>query len=407
MARDRLLVFWQWSFYLCLASFSLGISIQEICFSLFVLIQVGFAFRYNLKATFIFEKGRRSATIFFAWILLSAALAQLRLESPQGFDFHWTFAAFWMVAPVLVQQIEWRKLHRILLLLSVPGLIQSGLWLLQLDEIRHSLNIGFQHYPRAEGFVSSTITNAEGLTVLACWSLSRLSQKLQRSERCLILGHLTFSILIVVFSRVRSGLVALTLLFLLNAFLSPRMRKLSLAALALTLSMAIGSSYWFDFNLDSVNERLGLMGRSLELWGNHLLLGIGPDQFGAFLPGAGLPVGHPHNTILGIGTEGGLIGLALYLIFLGCLVARAWQLLRSDDQETMAPEWVRRTLVYVLATYLVVGLFDFNFGDTEVLLLHAFHWALLTQLWSLSRGYAQLGTSAPRTPPSARDGGRG
>ncbi len=401
MAKDRLLVFWQWSFYLSLASFSLGISIQEICFSMFVLIQVGFAFRYNLTASSMFEKGRRSAAVFFGWILFSAAVAQLHLENPQGFDFHWTFAAFWMVAPVLARQIEWHKLHRILLLLSVPGLIQSSLWLLQRDEIRHSLNIGFQHYPRAEGLVSSTITNAEGLTVLACWSLSRLSEKLWRSERWLILGQLTLSILIVVFSRARAGIAALAILFLFNAFLSPQLRKISLAALVLTLSTAVGTFHWFDFNLESIKERFGLMGRSLQLWGDHLFLGIGPDQFDAFLPGPGLPVGHPHNTILGIGTECGLIGLALYLLFLGCLVTRAWQLLRIDKERTVAPEWVRRALVYVLATYLVVGLFDFNFGDTEVLLLHAFHWALLTQLWALSRGYAQIETGAPGIPLSA------
>ena len=286
MAKDRLLVFWQWSFYLSLASFSLGISIQEICFSIFVLIQVEFAFRYNLAANSVFKKGGRSAAAFFGWILFFAAVAQLRLESPQGFDFHWTFAAFWMVAPVLAHQIEWHKLHRILLLLSVPGLIHSSLWLLQPDEIRHSLSIGFQHYPRAEGLVSSAITNAEGLTVLVCWSLSRLSAKLQRSERWLILGHLTLSILIVVALRVRAGIVALAILFLFNAFLSLRTRKVSLVALALTLSTVIATFHWFDFNLGSINERFGLMARSLELWGDHLFLGIGPDQFGAFSPGA-------------------------------------------------------------------------------------------------------------------------
>lgn len=369
------------AFYWSLASFSLGIATQQISFFLFFIAQGFLAARFGWPMGGLAQKGYRAGGLLFAWIIATALIAQVRYPDLPAADFHWAFIAMWVVSGVLLKRINWQDVHRALLFVSVPGLIRSILWLLQPDEIRHALDIGFSMYPRAFGLVSNAITNAEGLVILACWSMARLAEKIPPRERRLILIHLGVSILIVALSRVRSGILGFSVLFFLAALFSNRLRRISLWALLGTVVAAAASISFFGFNMASIEERLVLVRNGLQLWGVHPFVGIGPDRFDAIPLGEDALVGHPHNTFLAVMVESGLIGLVLYTVFVVALVRRYWWLFQNRRNLNGAPEWVVKALCFTLVMYLLFGIFDFNFGDSELLLFHALHWGMATQLW--------------------------
>ncbi len=373
------------AFYWSLASFSLGIATQQISFFLFFIAQGLLAARYGWPMGGVVQSGYRAAGSLFAWIVVSALVAQVRHPDLPAADFHWAFIAMWVVSTVLVSRISWVDLHRWLLVLSVPGLIRSILWLLQPDEIRHAMDIGFSMYPRAFGLVSNAITNAEGLVVLAGWSIARYTEKLSVRERRLILLHIAVSVLIVALSRVRSGILGFSVLFFLAALFSNRLRRVGIIALIGTLIAAGASIAFFGFNMASIEERLDLIQSSLQLWRMYPMLGIGPDRWEAVPLGEDILVGHPHNTVLAIMVESGLIGLGFYLAFVVALLRRYFWLFKNRRRLERAPEWVVKALCFALVSYLVFGLFDFNFGDSELLLLHALHWGLATKLWQVAQ----------------------
>ena len=381
MTQTKLLEIRRWLFYWCFASFSLGIATQQTSFFLFFLFQVGLAARYNIHMAGILDKGRRMGALLLGWIVVAALIAQARQPDMKQTDFHWALVSFWIRAPAMVREIQWERLHRVLLVLSVPGILHSVYWLLQPAEIAHALDIGFSMYPRAEGLVSNAITNAEGLAILACWSLARLSSKLSPRERRLILIHLLFSILIVVFSRVRSGILGFSVLMFLTALFSERSRRLSLIGLGVTIVLSIGAIAFFGFNMASIEERMILIRNSLKLWVQHPWVGIGPDRFTDYPLGGETITGHPHNTWLGIGVETGIVGIVIYTLFIILLGHRLWCLFRDRKQNPDVPDWAIRAMCSCFVMYLIFGIFDFNFADSELLLFHGLHWGLATQLW--------------------------
>jgi len=159
----------------------------------------------------------------------------------------------------------------------------------------------------------------------------------------------------------RRGLVAAAALLLLGA-----------ATIALLPGVGarvrtIGSS-----TDDTTRDRLAMIDAGRRLVLRHPVLGIGPGQVKRIYPSVATAeamrhsTSHLHNTPLQIAVERGLVGLVAWLaIFVGGLV-------RGTAVMRRVPAGDRAIVVGVLAaivTFLVGGLFEYNFGDTEVLLV--------------------------------------
>ena len=109
---------------------------------------------------------------------------------------------------------------------------------------------------------------------------------------------------------------------------------------------------------------------------DHLMTGIGPGQVKRVYPQYAAPEvvnktrGHLHNTPIQILVERGILGLAAWLGLFGAFFVRAVRAARR------AREPRDRALVTgaiaAIAGFLVAGLFEYNFGDTEVLLVALF-----------------------------------
>ena len=110
----------------------------------------------------------------------------------------------------------------------------------------------------------------------------------------------------------------------------------------------------------------------------HLLVGVGMDSiknhwrdWGLFDEGR-IPVGHMHNTPLQLALERGVPALIAWTIFIFIYARVLWRLARSGRVE----EWIERGIVLGalggLLGFLASGMFEYNFGDSEVVMVFYF-----------------------------------
>jgi putative inorganic carbon (HCO3(-)) transporter len=108
----------------------------------------------------------------------------------------------------------------------------------------------------------------------------------------------------------------------------------------------------------------------------HPLVGVGPervhDDFPRYYPNQPLDqfyTGHLHNNFLQIAAERGLLCLAAFLWFLVALYRSLLRRLRNTDDDS---RWVILGSLAALTGFVIAGLNEYNFGDSEVLVLFLF-----------------------------------
>jgi len=130
-----------------------------------------------------------------------------------------------------------------------------------------------------------------------------------------------------------------------------------------------------DVTNDTARDRLAMFGTGLGLALAHPIAGIGPGQVKHVYPTVAPPealrrsTSHLHNAPLQIVVERGLPGLAAWIaIWVGFFGAAA-RVIRRIPASAEGPRALVLGSMAALAAFLVAGLFEYNFGDTEVLLV--------------------------------------
>ncbi len=125
----------------------------------------------------------------------------------------------------------------------------------------------------------------------------------------------------------------------------------------------------------SATERIYFWAAGAHMVRDAPLLGLGPggvkQHYPAYRdPAARRPgTGHLHNNLVQIAAERGLLGLAAWLAIWITFCVRAGRIYaalpaaRVDDRALVAGS------LAAVAGFLVAGLFEYNFGDSEVILL--------------------------------------
>ncbi len=379
--RNQLVKQWQMGlFYLCVAGFSFGISAQETLLLALLLFQMAYAMIYGRRPAALLGQGRRLAFVFMTTLTLAAVAAQQLLGDEGQTRIHWALIAFWAFSPSMTSRLNPITLYRTLLCASLPGMIYSFIQVCRPDEIAKSLEIGFQAYPKPEGFLSNPMTFVEGLVALSCWSLARLSGSPGKRERLAILAHLCISVIFIALVRDFAGLVILGLVLLASVFLLPGSRK---AAMGLMVFCALVVSVIhpiFGINARSLDTWPELNRNALTLIRQHPLVGIGPNKFPDHpVPGSALNRA-PTNTPMGIMGEAGLLGLTTYLVFMGAVAVAAVRLIRRHKDPLDPLYWPGRCLLLVFLVWWLFGMVIYNFANSRLLIFHALHWALILQL---------------------------
>jgi O-antigen ligase len=131
----------------------------------------------------------------------------------------------------------------------------------------------------------------------------------------------------------------------------------------------------FDRADATARERLAMLSAGLTLVRAQPMLGVGPGQVKRLYPEYAPPealrrhTSHLHNTPLQIAVERGLVGLALWLWIFVVFFVRSARVLRRLPAEAAADRALVAGSIAAIAAFLVAGLFEYNFGDTEVLLV--------------------------------------
>jgi O-antigen ligase len=132
----------------------------------------------------------------------------------------------------------------------------------------------------------------------------------------------------------------------------------------------------FDQNFAPDSSRLVMLSTGFHMIRDHPLFGVGPErihtEFPRYYHGADLAnffYGHLHNNIVQIAAERGLLCLATFLWFIFAIYADLIRMVRSA---ALKDQWPALSALAALTGFLIAGFFEYNFGDSEVLLLFLF-----------------------------------
>jgi O-antigen ligase len=126
----------------------------------------------------------------------------------------------------------------------------------------------------------------------------------------------------------------------------------------------------FDVNDPSNRDRVAMMHSGLHMVRDHPLTGVGPNMVPRVYaryrdPLAVNPTNpHLHNVPLQIAAERGLPALAAWLWFFVVAVRDLWRRFRTSEMRSLAA-----AALAALAAMLAAGFFEYNFGDSEFLML--------------------------------------
>lgn len=129
------------------------------------------------------------------------------------------------------------------------------------------------------------------------------------------------------------------------------------------------------FSLDdpSNRDRIAMAVTGLRMIDAYPALGIGPGRVGRLYPAWVVDWAerddnpHLHNNVLQIAAERGLLGLAAWLWMMAAFALVAWRVLRAQGASGLGGREARAALG-ALAGFLAMGMFEYNFSDSEVLM---------------------------------------
>jgi O-antigen ligase len=173
------------------------------------------------------------------------------------------------------------------------------------------------------------------------------------------------------------GCAAIALLFSLKDF---RLFALLPILAAIFIAVAPGQitrryQSMFNMNDPTVRDRYTMMRIGERMIRARPLTGVGPNMVQRLYVGYKGPdslVGpdgvthinpHLHNDFVQIAAERGLPALALWLWFIVALMRDLWKRFQAGQRELAA------TAMAIVVALLTAGLFEYNFGDSEVLML--------------------------------------
>ncbi len=128
----------------------------------------------------------------------------------------------------------------------------------------------------------------------------------------------------------------------------------------------------FDMNDPTNRDRVAMIHIGERMIADHPLTGVGPNMVQRLYPDyrgpdAVNPINpHLHNDFFQIAAERGLPALAIWLWFLVAVVRDLWRRFRSTPR---FERYAAAGGLAATAALLTAGLFEYNFGDSEVLML--------------------------------------
>jgi O-antigen ligase len=318
---------------------------------------------------------------FVATTVLSVAMSP---EPAAGF---WVIRKFWLVSMGLLAanfvRTEWRTRisHSVLLavaaLTSLLALVQFGngyLKFLATQNLADDPTV----LARITGLMGHWMTFSGEQLLVWCAAVPAM---LVLGRRWMIpLGAVGTSI---VLSFTRSVWLGAISGFLVVALMLPRKMLIGIVLpVAVVAAAASGLIYHrvamsFGQNFAPDNSRIEMLSAGFRMIRDHPLFGVGPErihtEFPRYYRGTtalnNFYYGHLHNNVVQLAAERGLLCLGAFLWFIFEIYADLMRMLKTSAKDA---RWATMSALAALTGFVVAGFFEYNFGDSEVLLLLMF-----------------------------------
>jgi O-antigen ligase len=240
---------------------------------------------------------------------------------------------------------------------------------------------------RPRGTLGHYMTYSGILMLVMCSAAARLLfEKRDRIWPAVIMPALIVAV-VLTFSRNAwvGGCVGIGVLLILKDF---RLLALAPVAAGLFFALAPGAIVTrfystFDLRDPAVRDRFAMYQAGIEIVKDHPLLGTGPNMVQKVYPTYRRSTAveptppHLHNVPLQIAAERGVPALVAWLWFLVTVTIGLLRKLGTDR-----PRYLAAAGIGAIAAMVAAGFFEYNFGDSEFLMLFLL---LLTLPWAATR----------------------
>jgi O-antigen ligase len=242
------------------------------------------------------------------------------------------------------------------------GIVQYGI--LQYDSLQM----------RPDGALSHYMTYSGTLMLVMCAAVARiLFGSRDRIWPALVMPALIVALAVSLGRNAWIGAcLGIGLLLMLKDL---RLTALLPIAVALILALAPASvtdrvMTMFDANNPTNQDRFAMIEIGARIVADHPLTGVGPNMvprvYERYRPDYAVePINpHLHNVPVQIAAERGLPALAIWIWFVAALAMSLVRLLRGNQEKMLAA-----TAIAATAAMVTAGLAEYNFGDSEFLML--------------------------------------
>jgi O-antigen ligase len=261
---------------------------------------------------------------------------------------------------------------------AIYGIVQYGI--LDFDNVARRVQGNLGHYMTYSGVIM----------LVACTAVARVMfRRRERIWAALVLPAVLVALVLTLSRNAWVGACAgIGTLFLLRDLRSVfRMAALLPVALglfiafapsaitdrlysAVSLKEAYGDSVTSTSTVQSNRDRIAMIKSGLRIVRDNPLTGVGPDMVIQIYPGYREPTAvsqrnsHLHNVPLQIAAERGLPALAIWLWFVVVLFIDFVRLRKTSSLPSLASAGIA-----CVVAMLAAGMFEYNFGDSEFLML--------------------------------------
>jgi O-antigen ligase len=226
---------------------------------------------------------------------------------------------------------------------------------------------------RPQGTLGLYMTYSGLLMLVTCAAVSRvIFARQHRAWAALVLPAL---VLALTFTFTRSAwvgaCVGVGILFLLRDFRLLGLLPIVLGAFLLLAPQTLTARLYSTFSLSDPSnvDRIAMMKSGWRIVKDDPLTGVGPDMIIQVYPhyrdktAVNERTPHLHNVPVQIAAERGVPALVVWIWFIATLVRDFWR-----RRHTLYPS-LSNTGLAVIGAMLAAGLFEYNFGDSEFLML--------------------------------------
>jgi O-antigen ligase len=274
-----------------------------------------------------------------------------------------------LIVPMVYQLARGRTASQVIDVILAVGAASAAFGIIQ---------YGLLHYDslrmRPQGALSHYMTYSGTLMLVLCTAVARIVfGNRDRVWPALVMPALVVALAVSLGRNAWVGAcVAVAVLLALRDF---RLTALLPVAVAVLFALAPDSvtsrmMSMFDVRDPSNQDRIAMLEVGKGIVRDHPLTGVGPTMvqrvYPQYRPAYGVQRVNPHlhNVPVQIAAERGIPALVIFLWFVVSLAVGLVRLMRNSSDRLLAA-----TALAALSAMLAAGLFEYNFGDSEFLML--------------------------------------